>query len=66
MGNNEQNPADLANAAGNGNTLSGSSNEAVSGNNDLGGENFGVNDAGSWDEGSASASSGDGGGDWDT
>ena len=29
-------------------------------------QNFGANDAGSWDDGSTSASSGDGGGDWDT
>ena len=37
-------------------------------NNDLGGQNFGVNDAGGgWDDGGSSiASSGDGGGDWDT
>ena len=29
-------------------------------------QNFGANDAGSWDGSSTSASSGDGGGDWDT
>ena len=36
-------------------------------NNDLGGQNFGVNDASSWDDGSAIADSGGGGGggDWD-
>ena len=34
-------------------------------NADLGGQNFGVNDASSWDDGSAVADSG-GGGDWDT
>jgi hypothetical protein len=34
-------------------------------NSDLGGQNFGVNDTSSWDDGSAVASS-DGGGDWDT
>jgi uncharacterized protein len=35
------------------------------GNNDLGGQNFGVNDSGSWDDSSAVADSG-GGGDWDS
>lgn len=35
------------------------------GNNDLGGQNFGVDDAGSWDDGSTVAGN-DGGGDWDT
>lgn len=40
--------------------------EPFAGNNDLGGQNFGVNDSGSWDDGSAIASSGDGGGDWDS
>lgn len=40
--------------------------EPLAGNSDLGGQNFGVNDAGSWDEGDALASSGDGGGDWDS
>ena len=41
--------------------------QTVAGNNDLGGQNFGVNDAGSWDDVDTSASSGDGGGgDWDT
>ncbi len=39
--------------------------EPLAGNNDLGGQNFGVNDAGSWDDGDAIASSGDGG-DWDS
>ena len=50
--------------------LAGESNQpdqTVAGNNDLGGQNFGVNDAGSWDDVDTSASSGDGGGgDWDT
>ena len=50
-GNNNSQP--LSNNAGNG-----------SGNNDMGGQNFGVEDAGSWDD----AGGGDmgGGGDWDT
>lgn len=39
--------------------------EPFAGNNDLGGQNFGVNDSGSWDDGGALASS-DGGGDWDS
>jgi len=34
-------------------------------NDDMGGQNFGVNDAGSWDDGSSMASSDDGG-DWDS
>jgi uncharacterized protein len=55
--------------------LSGSSNndyQPIASDNDLGGQNFGVNDAGSWDDagssgGSDLASSDDvGGGDWDT
>jgi len=40
--------------------------EPFAGNNDMGGQNFGVNDAGSWDDGSSSMASGDGGGDWDS
>ena len=32
-------------------------------NNDMGGQNFGINDASSWDDGGSSSS--DGGGDWD-
>ena len=40
--------------------------EPFSGNSDLGGENFGVNDATTWDDGNAIGSSSDGGGDWDT
>jgi hypothetical protein len=40
--------------------------EPFAGNNDLGGQNFGVNDGGSWDDGNAMASGGDGGGDWDS
>ena len=45
--------------------LAGNHYEPLPGNNDLGGQNFGVNDASSWDDGSATASGGDGG-DWDT
>jgi len=41
--------------------------EPMSGNNDMGGQNFGLNDASSWDDNSSSmASSDDGGGDWDS
>ena len=45
--------------------LAGNNHEPLAGNNDLGGQNFGVNDASSWDDGNAMASGGDGG-DWDT
>jgi hypothetical protein len=40
--------------------------EPFAANNDLGGQNFGVNDSGSWDDGNALASSDGGGGDWDS
>jgi hypothetical protein len=40
--------------------------ETPSGNNDLGGDNFGVNDSTTWDDGNAVSSGSDGGGDWDT
>lgn len=39
--------------------------EPLASNSDLGGQNFGVNDTGSWDDGDALASN-DGGGDWDS
>ena len=39
--------------------------QPIAGNNDLGGQNFGVNDTGSWDDGDALASS-SGGDDWDS
>lgn len=38
--------------------------EPFTGNNDLGGQNFGINDTSSWDDGNA-VDSGGGGGDWD-
>ena len=48
-------------------STAGNAYEPIAGNNDLGGQNFGVNDAGGgWDDGGSVASSGDGGGDWDT
>ncbi len=60
MGNDEKPAHQNDNAAGN-------DYQPIAGNNDLGGQNFGVNDAGSWDEGNSIASSGDGGGgDWDS
>ena len=60
MGNNEHAARQPDNAAGN-------AYEPIAGNNDLGGQNFGVNDAGGgWDDAGSVASSGDGGGDWDT
>lgn len=40
--------------------------ETPSGNNDLGGDNFGINDTTTWDDGNAVSSGSDGGGDWDT
>lgn len=39
--------------------------EPIASNNDQGGQNFGINNAGSWDDGNAIASSGDGG-DWES
>ena len=63
MGNNEHatNLNDGAASNGNGNGYA----QPLPGNNDMGGQNFGMNDADSWDDGSNSADSG-GGGDWDT
>ena len=40
-------------------------NESLANNSDMGGQNFGVNDGGSWDDSSDLASSGDSG-DWDS
>lgn len=59
MGNDEH-PAHGADASN-----AGSHYQPVAGNNDFGGQNFGVNDSGSWDDSNAVASS-DGGGDWDS
>ncbi|MBC7609241.1 MAG: hypothetical protein H7228_06620 [Polaromonas sp.] len=60
MGHNEQ-PAHLSDGpAGTGN-----GHETLAGNNDMGGQNFGINDGSSWDDGGGSADIG-GGGDWDT
>ena len=58
MGNNEQ-AAHLKDGA------AGNSHETLAGNNDMGGQNFGINDSASWDDGGGSADMG-GGGDWDT
>ena len=45
----------------------GHSPESFAANNDMGGQNFGLNDTSSWDDaGSSMASSDDGGGDWDS
>lgn len=60
MGNNEHS-ANLNDGAASNNGYA----QPLAGNSDLGGQNFGINDADSWDDGSASADSG-GGGDWDT
>lgn len=40
--------------------------DPAAGNNDLGGDNFGVNDSTNWDDGNAVSSGSDGGGDWDS
>ena len=40
--------------------------ENLAGNNDMGGQNLGLNDASSWDDNSSSMASSDGGGDWDS
>jgi hypothetical protein len=40
--------------------------ENLAGNNDMGGQNFGLNDSSSWDDNSSSMASSDGGGDWDS
>ena len=40
--------------------------EPFTGNSDMGGQNFGMSNPDSWDDGNAVASSGDGGGDWDS
>lgn len=45
--------------------LSGNDYQAANTNSDMGGANFGVNDASSWDDGGG-ADQGAGGGDWDT
>ena len=60
FGNNEHSN-DHAQAAGGNNDY-----VPVAGNNDMGGQNFGLNDTSSWDDGSSVADSGGGGGDWDT
>jgi hypothetical protein len=56
MGNNDHPTDQLANNSG---------HEPLAGNTDMGGQNFGINDSGSWDDGDALASS-DMGGDWDS
>lgn len=56
MGNNEHPPSQPDHLANNG-------HEPLAGNTDLGGQNFGISDTGSWDSGDAIASS-DSGGDW--
>ena len=58
MGNNEH----AVNPGGSG---AGGVHEPLSGNTDMGGENFGINDNASWDDAGGSADMG-GGGDWDT
>lgn len=59
MGNNEQSARPSEGAAHN-------ANQPLAGNNDQGGQDFGVNDASSWDDAGAASDMGGGGGDWDT
>ena len=40
--------------------------QPLQGNSDMGGQNFGINDTSSWDDGGSSMSDSGGGGDWDT
>lgn len=40
--------------------------QPLPGNSDMGGQNFGINDTSSWDDGGSSMSDSGGGGDWDT
>jgi uncharacterized protein len=59
-GNSNENPAHPQAAADNG-------QEPLAGNSDLGGQNFGVSDVGSWDDAGVDVAGGmDGGGDWDS
>jgi hypothetical protein len=59
-GNGNENPARPQAAADN-------AHEPLAGNSDLGGQNFGVSDAGSWDDAGIDVAGGmDGGGDWDS
>ena len=48
------------------NAAADNSYQPIASNNDFGGDNFGVNDGGSWDDGGGSFASNDGGGDWDS
>ncbi len=63
-GNNEH-PQNHAGNLANDVTMPSASNAGYSGNDDLGGQNFGVNDTSSWDDNTSVADNG-GGGDWDT
>ena len=68
MGRNER-PEHLADAS-TGASPANNDFQPLPGNSDLGGQNFGVSDAGSWDDGGSDLASGDAGGDmggdWDT
>ena len=57
MGNHDQNPRQSDNFTNN-------DYQPIAGNSDMGGQNFGVNDASSWDD-AGSVDAGGGGGDWD-
>ena len=61
MGNNEQSARHADGAA------AGDNLQPLPGNRDMGGQDFGIQDAGSWDDaGGSIADAGGGGGDWDT
>ena len=62
MGNNEGNHDSASRLANNNNSSSGGNNYEPIADNSMGGQNFGVNDASSWDDG---GSADVGGGDWD-
>ena len=65
MGNNEHGNNHLGDNLGSGN---GGNNgfQPLPGNSDLGGQNFGLNDTSSWDDGGSGGDIAGGGGDWDT
>jgi hypothetical protein len=63
MGGNEASPAQHGSDAGN---AGGAGYEPFAGNSDMGGQNFGVNDASSWDDGGGASAGSDDGGGWDS
>ena len=65
MGNNEHGNH-LSDNLGNGSGGGNNGFQPLPGNSDLGGQNFGLNDTSSWDDGGSGGDIGGGGGDWDT